>query len=90
MRFDDLMADHSVTCIRKLKWAPRNTLFLPPVIDGHRGAWCRLVGYDGNAEGVDVEHKIIAAMCRDDEDDWEACEPHESALTDQGRAGEGE
>lgn len=80
MKFDDLMADHSIDAVRKTTWSRRNTLFLPPVVDGSRGIWCRLVGYDGNEEGVDVEYPMVVTACRDDSDDWQACEPHTEAV----------
>lgn len=73
MKFDDLMNDHSVAAVRKERWANKNDrLVLPPVIDGQRAIWCKLIGHDG----VDPESKrdLLVTHCRDNDDDWEVWE----------------
>jgi hypothetical protein len=69
MRFDDLIADHSVAAIRKTKWANKeDRLELPKVIEGVRGPWCALIAFDGFSV---EETQMLDVLCRDDDDDWE-------------------
>lgn len=80
MKLQALLDDHSVTHVRKKKWAdPREHLVLPPVVDHlvtgekTRGVWAKLYGYDGNAEGTYAYTDLMIHMVVGDgsEDDWE-------------------
>ena len=79
MKLQELLDDHSVTKVRKAKWAnPKEHLVLPSVVTtasrgAVRGVWCRLYGYDGNAEGTyGYRNMLVFTVIGDgSETDWE-------------------
>lgn len=80
MKFDDLMNDFSVSRVRKSVWANlKEYLQLPPVVSWNgeesRGLWCKLYGYDGNADGEYTFTELLVMEARDNDDNWEVWNP---------------
>jgi len=71
MKLEELMADSTVTHVRREYWAlPDDHIILPPFIDGCRGPWFTLVAFDGVST-----IKVDLPLVTDSNTDWVRYEP---------------
>lgn len=69
MTFQQAMKDRSIGMIRKPDWNLLAKLELPPVINGERGAWCKL--HDPMASPDKTFELLVVEFSGDVSDDWE-------------------